>query len=59
MKRYAFEQHGDPRSWQSIKRLLRTHTDATLIVPTGRGDAYRLRKASLTEQIHKQICNLF
>ena len=56
---YTFEQHGDTRSWQSIKRVLQTHTYATLIVPTGHGQVYRLRKAGLPEQSHKQIYNLF
>ena len=56
---YTFEQHGDTRSWQTIKRVLQTHTYATLIVPTRHGEVYRLRKAGLPEQSHKQIYNLF
>ena len=56
---YSFEQHGDTRSWQSIKRVLQTHTYATLIIPTRHGEVYRLRKAGLPEQSHKQIYNLF
>ena len=56
---YTFEQHGDTRCWRTIKRVLQTHTYATLIVPTGHGQIYRLRKAGIPEQSHKQIYNLF
>ena len=56
---YTFEQQGDTRCWRTIKRILQTHTYATLILPTGHGEVYRLRKAGIPEQSHKQIYNLF
>ncbi len=56
---YTLERHGDTRCWQTIKRVLQTHTYATVILPTRQGEVYRLRKAGIPEQSHKQIYNLF
>ena len=56
---YTLEQHGDTRCWQTVKRVLGTHTYATLILPTRHGEVYRLRKAGIPEQSHKQIYQLF
>ena len=39
---YTLERHGDTRSWQTIKRVLQTHTYATVILPTRQGEVYRL-----------------
>lgn len=56
---YHLEQHGDTRCWQTIKRVLQTHTYATLILPTRQGEVYHLRKAGIPEASHKQIYHLF
>ena len=55
---YTLERHADTRCWQTIKRVLQTHTYATLILPTRHGEVYRLRKAGIPEQSQKQIYNL-
>ena len=44
---YTLERHADTRCWQTIKRVLQTHTYATLILPTRHGEVYRLRKAGI------------
>ncbi len=56
---YTLERHGDNRCWQTIKRVLQTHTYATLTVPTKYGEIYRIRKAGIPEASHKQIYHLF
>ena len=56
---YSLEQHGDTRCWRTIKRVLQTHTYATVILPTHQGKVYHLRKAGIPETSHKQIYNLF
>ncbi len=56
---HTLERHGDNRCWQTIKRLMHTHTYATLVVPTNQGEIYRIRKAGIPEAAHKQIYNLF
>ena len=55
---YSLEQHGDTRCWRTIKRVLQTHTYATVILPTRQGKVYHLRKAGIPETSHKQIYNL-
>ena len=56
---YTLERHGDNRCWQSIKRVMQTHTYATLTVPTKYGEIFRIRKAGIPEASHKQIYHLF
>lgn len=55
---YSLEQQGDTRCWCTIKRVLQTHTYATVILPTCQGKVYHLRKAGIPEASHKQIYNL-
>jgi transposase len=46
---------GDPRCWQTIRRVLQTHCYTTLVVPTRGGKMYRLRKAGEPEERQKAI----
>ena len=45
----TLEQQGVSRCWPTIKRILQTHTYATLILPTGHGEVYRLPKEGTPE----------
>lgn len=56
---HTLERHADTRCWQTIKRLMQTHTYATVMVPTNQGEIYRIRKAGIPEAGHKQIYDLF
>jgi transposase len=49
------ENAGDNRSWESIRRVLQTHSYTTIIVPTEKDDVYRIRKAGIPEEAQKWI----
>jgi len=52
---YTLENAGDNRSWETIKRLLGTHSYTTIIVPTKDQKIYRLRKAGEPEELQKAV----
>jgi transposase len=49
------ELTGDTRNWESIRQLLQTHSYTTVIMPTEKGEVYRLRKAGIPEECQKKI----
>lgn len=53
--RRKLEQNGDPRDWDSIRRILRTHCLTTIILPTKSGAVYRIRKAAQPEECQRKI----
>jgi len=54
---YSLEQHGDHRSWYTIRRVLQTHSYSTIIVPTNKGTTYRIRKPGIPEECQRHIYN--
>ena len=56
---YTLKKRGDTRSWQTIKRVLRTHSYATVIIPTNQGLIHRIRKAGIPEEGQKAIYKIF
>jgi len=54
---YQLEQRGDTRSWNTIRRVLQTHTYSTLIVPTNKNTIYRIRKPGIPEECQRHIYN--
>ena len=52
---WTLEQQGDTRSWESIKRVLRTHCYTTILLPTRDGSTHRIRKAGQPEECQKAI----
>ncbi len=56
---HTMRKGGDTRSWRTIKRVLRTHSYATLIIPTKPGKIHRIRKAGIPEEEQKAIYRVF
>ena len=54
---YQLEQHGDHRSWSTLRRVLQPHTYSTIIVPTNKGTTYRMRKSGIPEECQRHIYN--
>lgn len=52
---YQLKQKQDVRSWTTIKRILRTHTFTTMILPTETEGVHRIRKAGIPEEMQKTI----
>jgi transposase len=52
---WTLEQKGDHRNWETLKRVLETHCYTTILVPTNRGQTYRIRKAGQPEECQKAI----
>jgi transposase len=52
---YQLETQGDQRSWETIKRILETHSYATILMPTQDGILHRFRKAGVPEECQKSI----
>ena len=52
---YTLHQAKEIRSWDTIKRILRTHSYTTMILPTKTECVYRVRKAGLPEEMQKAI----
>ncbi len=50
---YTLSKTEDHRSWFTIKKILQTHCYTTIVMPTKKGDIYRLRKAGIPE--HSQL----
>lgn len=47
---YRLESAGDYRSWETIRRILQTHTYTTVLLPTQAGPTHRIRNAGLPEE---------
>ena len=52
---WTLEQKGDPRNWETLKRVLRTHCYTTILLPTRSGQTHRIRKAGQPEECQKAI----
>ena len=52
------EQEDDFRSWNTIKRVLKTHAYTTIMVPNGNGYIHRIRKAGNPDPVQKQIYSI-
>ena len=52
---YRLEAAGDHRSWQTIRRILRTHVYATVQLPTATNGTWRIRNAGEPDQTQKEI----
>jgi len=56
---WTLEQKGDHRSWETLKRVLRTHCYTTILLPTNSGQTHRIRRAGQPEECQKAIyCSL-
>jgi len=53
------EGHGDNRSWETIRRVLRTHCYATVVLPTNKGVIHRIRKPGRPEECQLAIYDMF
>jgi len=49
------EHEGDTRSWETIRRILKTHAYTTMILPEIAGDVHRIRKAGNPDEAQKAI----
>jgi transposase len=52
---WTLEQKGDHRNWETLKRVLRTHSYTTILLPTRNGPTHRIRKAGQPEECQKII----
>jgi transposase len=52
---WTLEQKGEHRSWDTLKRVLRTHCYTTILMPTTEGLTHRIRKAGQPEECQKEI----
>jgi len=52
---WTLEQKGERRSWETLKRVLRTHCYTTILMPTNKGQTHRIRKAGQPEECQKDI----
>jgi hypothetical protein len=52
---YGLELKSDRRNWTTLRRVLQTHCYATLLVPTRDGRLYRIQKAGIPEDCHREI----
>ena len=51
----VLEDEGDNRHWETIRRVLQSHSYTTMILPTKQGKVYRVRKAGTPEECQKSI----
>jgi len=51
------EHEGDTRSWETIKRVLKTHAYTTIVIPEIGGGIHRIRKAGTPDERQKVIYN--
>ncbi len=52
------EREGDTRSWEKIRRILKTHAYTTIIIPATDGTINRIRKAGNPDESQKYIYNM-
>lgn len=57
--RRKLDNANDTRDWVTVRRLLRTHCYATLIVPCEDGGVYHIRKPGRPEAQQRQLYDLF
>lgn len=53
--RERFEQSGDTRQWNTIRRLLRTHSVVTIRLPKQSGEIISIRKPSLPDAEQERV----
>ena len=53
--RESLRDHGDHRSWGTIRRIMQTHCYTTIVLPTKGGNLYRIRKAGEPDELQKVI----
>ncbi len=51
-------RHGDHRSWETVRRVLRTHGYATVVLPTNKGVIHRIRKLGRPEECQRAIYDM-
>jgi len=56
---FVLEQGGDTRCWQTLKRVLSTHSYTTILVSTESGEVHRLRKPGRPEPCQWAIYHQF
>ena len=54
---FSLSRQGDNRNWQSIRRILETHSYTTIILPTKNDGVHRIRKAGIPDEKQKMIYN--
>jgi len=52
---YTLREHNCRSSWDTIKRVVSSHTYSTIVLPTPNGTVIHLRKAGILEPIHEKI----
>lgn len=52
---HQLREVGDHRSWETLKRVLETHTYSTITVPTANREVHRIRKAGRPDETQKAI----
>lgn len=52
---WTLEQKKDNRSWETIKRVLRTHCYTTVLLPTKIGKTHRLRRPGQPDETQKTL----
>jgi len=57
--RHKLDCADDTRDWVTVRRLLRTHCYATLIVPSEDGEVYHVRKPGRPETRQRKLYKLF
>lgn len=53
--RHHLDQRGDPRDWITVRRILRTHSLVTTLLPLTDGQILRVRKPSLPDAEQQSI----
>ena len=54
---HTLRENGTNTCWDTIKRVLVTHTYSTIFLPTVKGPVINLRKAGIPEGVHVDIYN--
>jgi len=49
------QEHGDTRSWATIRDVLSTHAVVTIVHKGTNGKVYKIRKATKAEPVHEEI----
>lgn len=56
---YSLEQKGDHRDWPTLRRVLQTHSYATVSMPTRHGTVVHMRRPGTPEGCHQEIYEKF
>lgn len=54
---HTLRERGSTACWDTIKRVLLTHTYSTIYLPTAKGPVINLRKAGIPEGVHVDLYN--